>query len=103
MRKIFMNKFGKFLSNRDEGRNAYPIIRQAIEQMADDEKIFVEFEGVLALNPSFCDELFGSLHEEFPDKIIISKNIGTAFKAAFDTVEETRGTKFSFGEYRVDD
>lgn len=89
-------KFGKFLIDRESGKNVYEILKRKINILKKDEKIFFDFREVVILNPSFCDEVFGNLVNEYPAKIVI-KNANHAHKVAFETVEETRGVKFIYG------
>jgi len=91
-------KFGKFLIDRDSGRDVYEILKRDIESLKEDEKLFFDFGGVMILNPSFCDEVFGQIEQNYPEKMIIDKNASHALMVAFETVEETRGVKFNFGE-----
>ncbi len=66
--------------------------------MPKDEKIFCNFQNILLLAPSYCDELFGEIQENLPNKLVIDKNIGNALKKAFDTVAEVRDLEFVYGE-----
>lgn len=99
MKSINMGqKFGKFLIDRDSGRDVYEILKREIKELKGDEKLFLDFSGVVILNPSFCDEVFGQIEQDFPEKMIVDKNANHALMVAFETVEETRGIKFNFGE-----
>jgi hypothetical protein len=81
---IEMKKYGKFFHDREEILN-------------NPESVFVfNFEDVLVLAPSYCDEVFANLHLEFPNRIKIASNITHAHRAAFETVEETRGIEFGY-------
>ncbi|MFH1192100.1 MAG: STAS-like domain-containing protein [bacterium] len=89
-------KFGKFLIDRESGKNVYEILKRKIESLEQGEKINMDFSEVVILNPSFCDEVFGNLVNEYPAEVLI-KNANHAHKVAFETVEETRGVKFIYG------
>lgn len=89
-------KFGKFLIDRESGKSVYEILKRKIQSLEKSEKISMDFSEVVILNPSFCDEVFGNLVNEHPAKIVI-KNANHAHKVAFETVEETRGIKFTYG------
>ena len=93
-------KFGKFLVDRESGKSAYDFFKYQIESMKKNEKINCYFDDVLVLNPSFCDEVFGQLEQDFPEKIILDKNMKYSMKVAFETVEETRGIKFNYSEMK---
>jgi hypothetical protein len=80
----------------EEGSLAFRKIKDIITS-SDPKDIFVfDFDGVIVLEPSYCDEVFGNLQGKFSSRIQIKNNIGHALKVAFDTVEETRGIKFQF-------
>lgn len=91
-------KFGKFLIDRDSGRDVFEILKREVEAFKDGEKLFLDFSGVVILNPSFCDEVFGQLEQSFPGRVVMDKNANHALMVAFETVEETRGVKFEFRE-----
>lgn len=92
---IEMKKYGKFLHGREEGSFAFRKLREEI--LDHPEIIFIfNFNDVLVLAPSYCDEVFANLHLEFPGKIKIASNITHAHRVAFETVEETREIKFEY-------
>lgn len=91
-------KFGKFLIDRDSGRDVYEILKREIESLKNNEKLFFDFSGVIILNPSFCDEVFGQIEQNYPGKVVMDKNANHALMVAFETVEETREIKFNFGK-----
>lgn len=88
-------KFGKFLIDRESGKNVYDILKRKMGKLTKAEKMVLDFNGVTILNPSFCDEVFGNLESEYPG-IILIQNANEAHKVAFETVEETRGVKFTY-------
>lgn len=91
-------KFGRFLVNREDGNMVYDFLKSEIQSLKKSEKIFLNFDKVAALSPGFCDEVFGQIEKSYPGKVIMDKNANHALMVAFETVEETRGIKFNFGE-----
>jgi hypothetical protein len=92
---IEMKKYGKFLHGREEGSFAFRKLRE--EVLGSPETVFVfNFDDVLVLAPSYCDEVFANLHLEFPNRIKIASSITHAHRVAFETIEETRGIKFGY-------
>jgi hypothetical protein len=89
-----MNRYGKFLHSREEGELAYKKIRDLLEKTSDN--FIFDFEGVLVLAPSYCDEVFGKLQVNFPNRIKIKNNTSHGLKVAFETVEETGGLNFDW-------
>ena len=98
MKTIEMKKFGKYLSGRDNGKHAYDFFMKEIDKMAKDEKIFCDFQDVLLLAPSYCDELFGEIQANLSGKIVIDDNINSALKKSFDVVGEVRELEFVYGK-----
>ena len=98
MKTIKMIKFGKYLSGRDNGRHAYDFFKKEIEKMPKDEQIFCDFQDVLLLAPSYCDEVFGEIQNELPGKLVIDESINNALKKAFEVVAEVRNLKFEYGK-----
>lgn len=92
---IEMKKYGKFLHGREEGSFAFRKLREEI--LGKPETIFLfDFNDVLVLAPSYCDEVFANLQIDFPDRIKIASNITHAHRVAFETIEETRGIQFRY-------
>ena len=91
---IKMSKYGKFLQSREEGLVAFNKINEMIEISDPQDKFIFDFDGVLVLAPSYCDEVLGQLNYKYPNRIIIGSGINHALQVAIDTVEETRGMKF---------
>lgn len=65
--KIELKKFGRVLTSRPAGREAFAAIRPILDQQADE--VLVDFSGVSSLSPSWADEFFGALKEMYPGKV----------------------------------
>ena len=96
MKTIRMQTYGDFLTSREDGKQAYEAIKRDFLTSHPDIQFFCDFQGVKVLAPSYCDEVFGNWQEEFPNSLVLDKNMNHALKAAFDTVQETRGVHFHF-------
>jgi hypothetical protein len=99
MKIIHIKSFGEFLVGREEGQQAYDVFKRDYVKMYPEETFFCDFTGVKIVAPSYCDEVFGRLQEEYPDKFILDQNIPHAFRVAFDTVGETRNIVFKYALY----
>lgn len=97
MKYLQLKTFGTFLIGREEGSSAYAVIKRDFADAFPNEKIFCNFSGVLVFAPSYCDEVFGKLQSEYPDKFVFDVGMSHALKVSFDTVEQTRGVKFVYG------
>lgn len=58
---IYLNKFGRILSSRPLGAEAFNALRPQLDP--NDKRIEIDFEGVLSLAPSWADEFFTLLRE----------------------------------------
>ena len=99
MKKVFMKTFGKLLMGRDDGANALIAFRQQHGSDLTDSSVFFDFQDVPVLAPSFGDEFFTPLEQEYPGKIIIDNKINLAVRKAFETIEQTQKIKFTFAEF----
>jgi hypothetical protein len=99
--RFAVSTLGKFLVTREEGRNAFAVLSPRVALLqSEHDRLFFDCNGVIALSPSYCDELFGQLEVSFPGAIILDQQMSHALRVAFETVEETRNVKFTFGVFR---
>ena len=96
MKTISMKSFGDFLTSREDGQQAYEVIKREISNQPADLKVLFIFDEIKVLAPSYCDEVFGKLEEDFPGRLVYDGKIGHALKVAFETVSETRKIYFHF-------
>ena len=96
MNVIRMNKFGEFLTSRENGMQAYILIKKMIQNASPEDPFLVDFGGVKVLTPSYCDEVFGNLEKENPKKLKYDKNLAKSLRTAFDVIAETRDLNFRF-------
>ena len=95
-----MQAYGDFLMSREDGQQAYEAIKRDFLTPHPGAQFFCDFQGVKVLAPSYCDEVFGNWQEEFPNSLVLDQSMNPAFKAAFDTVQETRRTQFHYDHCR---
>jgi len=53
---IKLNKFGTTLTSRQDGKEAYNAFLSTLQSVPDNEKIEVDFDGVITFTPSWADE-----------------------------------------------
>ena len=58
---IHLNKFGRILSSRPAGADAFNAVRAMLNE--NDKHIEIDFDGILSLAPSWADEFFTMLRE----------------------------------------
>lgn len=68
--KIKLKQYGEILTSRPAGREA-ALAMKAYQKPAAEEKIELDFEGVLSVGPSWLDEVLNALRQEYgKDRII---------------------------------
>lgn len=67
--RIALQKFGSTLTSRQAGSEAFKALQAQLRDMPD-ERVEVDFEGVLTLSPSWGDEFLSPLHDRLGEKLI---------------------------------
>ena len=62
--RIELKRFGEILTSRPAGREA-ALAMKAYQRLPGDEKVELDFEGVLSVGPSWLDEVLSGLRREF--------------------------------------
>ena len=65
--RIELKKFGRVLSSRSDGREAFLAIRPVLDPSAD--IVEIDFDGVGSLGPGWADEFFSALKEMYEDRV----------------------------------
>ena len=66
---IKINKFGTTLVSRPSGKEAWLAFQPTLNEIPENEKIIVDFEGVIVLTPSWADEFLSPLKSRFEDNV----------------------------------
>lgn len=66
---IYLKKFGTTLVSRPSGKEAWLAFQPVLKEMPRDEKIIIDFDGVVVLTPSWADEFLTPLRESFKEKV----------------------------------
>jgi len=67
--KIDVKKFGTTLVSRPAGKEAWLAFQPTLNEVKTDEKIVVDFDGVIVLTPSWADEFLTPLRLKFKEKV----------------------------------
>lgn len=67
MMRIELKKFGKVLTSRPAGKEAFAAIRSILDKKAD--TVEIDFSGIISLGPSWADEFFTALKDMYKDRI----------------------------------
>ena len=65
--RIELKKFGKVLTSRPMGKEAFAAIRPILDSNAD--AVEIDFSGVISLSPSWADEFFTALKNMYGNRI----------------------------------
>ena len=65
--RIELKKFGKVLTSRPMGKEAFAAIRPTLDPNADVAEI--DFDEVVSLSPSWADEFFTALKNMYENRI----------------------------------
>jgi hypothetical protein len=66
---IQIKKFGTTLVSRPSGKEAWLAFQPVLNEVSGQEKIIVDFAGVLVLTPSWADEFLTPLRSRFRDRV----------------------------------
>lgn len=87
MKIIHLKKFGTVLVSRPAGAEAFQAIRPEIRA---DEPVQVDFQGVLAVTPSWLDEFLTHLTEYNGGKVELLPTTNASVLAALPVLGEAR-------------
>ena len=75
--KIEIKKFGKTLTSRDSGQEAFKAVQKSLEGLKADEALELDFAGVNTFTPSWGDEFITALQHRYGRRLILinTKNI----------------------------
>lgn len=66
---ILLKKFGTTLVSRPSGKEAWLAFQPVLNEISQDEKIIVDFDGVVVLTPSWADEFLTPLYKRFNARV----------------------------------
>jgi hypothetical protein len=65
--RIELKKFGRVLTSRTMGREAFAATRPRLDPK--DRVVEIDFDGVISIGPSWGDEFFTSLKKMYGDRV----------------------------------
>lgn len=89
--RIVLQKFGTTLTSRQAGSEAFKAVQLQLRAIAPDEKLEVDFDGVLTLSPSWGDEFLTPLKEQFGDRLILLPSDNLSVLATLRLLKEIHG------------
>lgn len=91
---IQMKKFGAILTSRQLGKEALAAYMPNFENLAADEKIYVNFDGVDVFSPSWGDEFLTALFNMYGSRLVLNKSDNGSVKASLEMLEKANDIKF---------
>ncbi|MBU2472822.1 STAS-like domain-containing protein [Patescibacteria group bacterium] len=91
---IYLKKFGTTLNSRQFGREALAAFKSSLKDIKKDEKVIVDFEGVITFTPSWGDEFLGFLYKEYKGRLILKNTENPSVQASLEMLEEVYKDQF---------
>ena len=92
--KIEIKKFGTTLTSRQDGKEAFNAYLSNLKNLEKDEKVEVDFEGVITFTPSWGDEFLTNLANEVgKDNLVFKNTENPSVKATLDLLEKISQSK----------
>ena len=97
--RIELKKFGRVLSSRSDGREAFLAICPALDPSAD--MVEVDFDGVGSLGPGWGDEFLGFLFKRFGKRLTLKNTENLSVQATLKLLEKIYGKQFQVKEEKI--
>ncbi len=90
-----MQKFGTTLISRQAGREAFAAFQPQLSELAPDEVLEINFEGVITFSPSWGDEFLSPLVKKYRKKLVLLNTKNLSVKATLELLEEVNQIPFN--------
>jgi hypothetical protein len=87
---IQLKKFGTTLISRPSGKEALLAFRPTLSQINENEKIIIDFAGVMVLTPSWADEFLTPLSNHFGKQIQLHNIDNSSIKATLSILNQIK-------------
>ena len=91
---IILKKFGTTLNSRQFGREAFAAFKPSLKDIKDDEKVIIDFEGVMTFTPSWGDEFLSPLLDMFQGRLVLKNTDNLSVKATLKLLEKIHKVNF---------
>lgn len=91
---IFLKKFGTTLSGRHLGRESLAAFKPTLRDIKTNEKVVIDFEGVMTFTPSWGDEFLSPLLNKFGKNLSLKTTENLSVKATIEFLEKIHKIKF---------
>jgi hypothetical protein len=93
--KLQLEKFGKTLISRELGSEAYKAFQTTLRDLANEEKLEIDFSGVLTLSPSWADEFLSPLLNQLNKRLILLPSDNLSVLATLKILQEANQRIFN--------
>ena len=84
---IELKKFGTTLISRQTGKEAFLAFQPVLKNLGKNEKIEIDFKGVLTFSPSWGDEFLTPLLKIYGDKMVLKNTENPSVKATLEILQ----------------
>ena len=95
--RITLEKFGKTLTSRQLGSEAFKAPQPTLREIRVDEALEIDFTGILTLSPSWADEFLTPLLNQFGDRLVLLSSDNLSVQATVKLLEEINKRSFKTG------
>jgi len=93
---IFLKKFGTTLNSRQFGKESFAAFESSLKSIKSEEKIIVDFEGVITFTPSWGDEFLNPLFNRFGERLALKNTENPSVRATLKLLEKIYGKDFKW-------
>ncbi|MFH0857086.1 MAG: DUF4325 domain-containing protein [bacterium] len=86
--KIEVKKFGTTLTSRQLGKEAFFAFQPSLSGIKKDEKVEIDFKGVVTFAPSWADEFLTPLFKKYKGRIKLKNTKNPSVKATLKLLED---------------
>ncbi|MFA5855165.1 MAG: DUF4325 domain-containing protein [Candidatus Gracilibacteria bacterium] len=81
---IQVKKFGTTLSSRPMGKEAYAAFLPVLREIGKEEKVDIDFDGVIVMGPSWADEFLTPILRQYGDRVSLLNTKNPSVKATLE-------------------
>ena len=92
--RVELKKFGTTLISRQSGKEAFLAFQSTIAEIAKNETVEIDFDGVVTFSPSWGDEFLTPLLNQFDDRLILLPTNNPSVKITTKLLEDINKQSF---------
>ncbi len=92
--KIYLKKFGTTLTSRQLGKESFLAFQSSLKDIKSNEKVEVDFEGVITFTPSWGDEFLTPLFNQYKDNLLLLNTGNPSVQATLDILQQIGEMKY---------